>query len=178
MLYYYFYSYIGAVEVVILGGDAWQPLFVQKWCLGIWSFTLGNWNFRYIFVFFLINYLINVFSLQTFIIQNLPGGFPYPTVSNHELLAYLASGQRLQRPENCSEHLYELMLQCWNENPDDRPEFANIVQTLEPAHQKIYVDFNDLSSDYVFPPTIEQLQNNNLKPGLKSKSSMNGAKPA
>lgn len=107
------------------------------------------------------------------------GGFPYPTVSNHELLAYLASGQRLQRPENCSEHLYELMLQCWNDSPDDRPEFANIVQTLEPAHQKIYVDFNDLSSDYVFPPTIEQLQNNNLKPGIKSSlTNGGGPKPA
>lgn len=103
------------------------------------------------------------------------GGFPYPTVSNHELLAYLACGQRLQRPENCSEHLYELMLHCWADNPEDRPEFTDIVQKLEPSHQKIYVDFNDLSSDYVFPPTIEQIQNNNIKSGVKLKT-FNGLK--
>lgn len=62
------------------------------------------------------------------------------------------------------------MLHCWADNPEDRPEFTDIVQKLEPAHQKIYVDFNDLSSDYVFPPTIEQLQNNNIKPGVKLKT--------
>lgn len=85
------------------------------------------------------------------------GGFPYPTVGNHELLAYLSSGQRLQRPENCSEPLYELMKHCWMENPEDRPYFSDIVTKLEPAHQRIYVDFNDLGPNYVFPPTTEDM---------------------
>lgn len=83
------------------------------------------------------------------------GGFPYPTVSNHELLAFLAAGHRLQRPENCSEELYELMLTCWAEKIDNRPQFSDIVAKLEPAHQRIYVDFNDLGPDYIFPPTAE-----------------------
>lgn len=86
------------------------------------------------------------------------GGFPYPTVSNHELLSYLVGGQRLERPENCSEHLYRLMLACWLELPDERPEFADIVQHLEPAHgRRVYVDFNELRKDYTFPPTREQV---------------------
>lgn len=88
------------------------------------------------------------------------GGFPYPTVGNHELLSFLASGQRLQRPENCSQKLYDLMLECWSEKPEDRPDFIEIVSHLEQSNQKIYVDFSELSSDYVFPPTKEQLQNN------------------
>lgn len=89
------------------------------------------------------------------------GGFPYPTVGNHELLVYLSSGQRLQRPENCSEHLYELMKHCWAENPEDRPCFADIVSKLEPANQRIYVDFNDLGPHYVFPPTSENMRAKN-----------------
>lgn len=84
------------------------------------------------------------------------GGFPYPTVGNHELLAYLSSGQRLQRPENCSEHLYDLMKQCWAESSEDRPHFHDIVAKLEPANQRIYVDFNELGPNYVFPPTAEE----------------------
>ena len=107
--------------------------------------------------------LVNFFLIIFF-----AGGFPYPTVTNYELLDFLSSGQRLQRPENCSEHLYDLMLQCWCESPDDRPEFHEILTKLEPSHNKIYVDFSELSSDYVFPPTMEQLKNNNLKPGAKS----------
>lgn len=88
------------------------------------------------------------------------GGFPYPTVGNHELLTYLSSGQRLQRPENCSEQLYELMLHCWAENSQDRPYFSEIVTKLEPTHQRIYVDFNELKPNYVFPPTTEDLKAN------------------
>lgn len=52
------------------------------------------------------------------------------------------------------------MLHCWAHLANDRPTFAEILSKLEPVHQKIYVDFSDLSSDYVFPPTKEQIKNN------------------
>lgn len=84
------------------------------------------------------------------------GGFPYPTVSNHELLSFLKSGDRLERPENCSETLYELMLQCWSTDPDDRPDFGDICHKLDPNRNKIYIDFSELSPNYVFPPTSEE----------------------
>jgi Protein tyrosine and serine/threonine kinase len=86
------------------------------------------------------------------------GGFPYPTVSNHELLNFLKSGQRLERPENCSETLYELMLQCWAGDSDSRPDFSDIYHKLDPNKNKIYIDFSELSPNYVFPPTSENLQ--------------------
>ncbi|XP_055683912.1 receptor-type tyrosine-protein kinase FLT3 isoform X2 [Lutzomyia longipalpis] len=87
------------------------------------------------------------------------GGFPYPTVGNHELLSYLKSGHRLQRPDNCTEDLYQIMLQCWRERPEDRPSFEELVAKLEPPQQKIYIDFNDLGPDYVFPPITEEANN-------------------
>lgn len=87
------------------------------------------------------------------------GGFPYPTIGNHELLSYLISGRRLQRPDNCTEDLYQTMLQCWQEHPEDRPSFAELVAKLEPPQQKIYIDFNDLGPDYVFPPISEDVKN-------------------
>lgn len=93
------------------------------------------------------------------------GGFPYPTVSNHELLPYLRSGRRLERPDNCSEFLYELMLECWNEHPEARPSFKQIVSRLDPNKSKIYIDFDELSPTYVFPPTCEEHKNTLLKKG-------------
>lgn len=86
------------------------------------------------------------------------GGYPYPTVGNHEILSFLSSGQRLQRPENCSNHLYEIMLQCWSEKAEDRPSFSELVTKLEPQQQKIYIDFDELGPDYVFPPTDEKVE--------------------
>jgi hypothetical protein len=87
------------------------------------------------------------------------GGFPYPTVQNHELLNFLKSGQRLERPENCSETLYEVMLHCWATDPDDRPNFSDICKKLD--RNRIYIDFSELSPTYVFPPTSEEFKNNN-----------------
>lgn len=77
-------------------------------------------------------------------------------MSNHELLNFLKSGDRLERPENCSETLYELMLQCWATDPNDRPDFGDISRKLDPNKNKIYIDFSELSPNYVFPPTSEE----------------------
>lgn len=88
------------------------------------------------------------------------GGFPYPTVSNHELLTYLKTGQRLEQPENCSPYLYELMSHCWTADPDDRPSFSDINKKLDPNRSKIYIDFSELSPHYIFPPTSDDFKNN------------------
>ena len=34
------------------------------------------------------------------------GGFPYPTISNEQLLPLLKSGYRMEKPENCSQEMY------------------------------------------------------------------------
>lgn len=84
------------------------------------------------------------------------GGFPYPTVQNNELLNFLKDGKRLEKPDNCSDTLYELMLHCWATDPDDRPDFGDISRKLDPNKNKIYIDFSQLSPNYVFPPISEE----------------------
>lgn len=68
----------------------------------------------------------------------------------------MADGNRLQRPEICTEQLYKLILQCWSENSDNRPYFSEIVRQLEnnddDAH--LYVNFDEIATNYVFPPTV------------------------
>lgn len=77
-------------------------------------------------------------------------------------------GQRLDRPENCSDTLYELMLQCWSTDSDDRPDFGEICRKLDPNRSKIYIDFSELSPNYVFPPTSEEISP--PKPGTEKLS--------
>ncbi|XP_019868373.2 fibroblast growth factor receptor-like [Aethina tumida] len=65
------------------------------------------------------------------------GGFPYGGIQAEALLPRLLNGERLSRPEICSEQIYKLMLECWEQNPDDRPSFQQIVLRL-PEYEKPY----------------------------------------
>ncbi|XP_046866526.1 fibroblast growth factor receptor 3 [Drosophila willistoni] len=81
------------------------------------------------------------------------GASPYPTISNSELIPFLMAGNRLERPEICTPQVYTIMLQCWLEDPEERPTFDALYKVLSP--KTTYVDINSLSDDYVFPPIKE-----------------------
>lgn len=54
------------------------------------------------------------------------GEAPYPGLSNYELLEKLKAGYRMEKPENCSKSLYDIMQHCWNETPLQRPSFKQL----------------------------------------------------
>ncbi|XP_065657630.1 fibroblast growth factor receptor 3-like isoform X3 [Hydra vulgaris] len=59
------------------------------------------------------------------------GGTPYPTISNRELLPLLKTGYRMERPDNCSQSMFDCMLKCWNEDPLQRPTFTKLCELFE-----------------------------------------------
>ncbi|KAL9985710.1 hypothetical protein ACROYT_G008146 [Oculina patagonica] len=59
------------------------------------------------------------------------GGVPYPTMSNAELCRELKDGYRMERPEMCCDEVYELMNECWEEDPTARPSFSQLIDRLE-----------------------------------------------
>ncbi|KAK5644771.1 hypothetical protein RI129_006071 [Pyrocoelia pectoralis] len=81
------------------------------------------------------------------------GAFPYGNIENGKLLRYLQSGERLERPEVCTDELYSLMLRCWSREIHLRPSFEELVQQLDSRKKHIYVDFSQLNPLYMFPPT-------------------------
>lgn len=95
--------------------------------------------------------------MQNTIIIVFTGAFPYKELSNERVIAHILRGGRLERPETCTDQVYELMQKCWRENPDDRPTFADIAKQLDASNGKIYVDFSKISPKYVFPPTQEDI---------------------
>jgi len=56
---------------------------------------------------------------------------PFSWYSNKETIDKITKGERLPRPDNCPDNLWNLMVQCWNENPKLRPKFSQIAQTLK-----------------------------------------------
>ena len=59
------------------------------------------------------------------------GAKPYPAKSNWEVLEYVRTGGRLERPNGSPERLHVIMSSCWNQHPDDRPSFKMCVQEIE-----------------------------------------------
>ncbi|NXI44674.1 MERTK kinase, partial [Galbula dea] len=59
------------------------------------------------------------------------GMTPYPGVQNHEIYEYLFHGQRLKKPEDCLDELYDIMSACWRADPASRPTFSQLKVHLE-----------------------------------------------
>lgn len=51
---------------------------------------------------------------------------PYPQLKLLEILAFLASGNRLEKPSNCRDELQDIMSMCWVEDQKDRVSFREV----------------------------------------------------
>ncbi|NXR10048.1 LCK kinase, partial [Semnornis frantzii] len=52
-------------------------------------------------------------------------------MTNPEVIQRLERGYRMPQPDNCPQELYELMMQCWKERPEERPTFEYMKSVLE-----------------------------------------------
>lgn len=60
------------------------------------------------------------------------GAMPYGALSDWAgLKAYLLNGERLEMPADCAPELFELMMECWHDETDKRPTFANLVSRFD-----------------------------------------------
>ncbi|MED6274231.1 Tyrosine-protein kinase receptor tyro3 [Characodon lateralis] len=62
------------------------------------------------------------------------GQTPYPGVENSEIYEFLIKGERLKKPVDCREDIYEIMHRCWSPVPKCRPSFQQLVSQLEMLH--------------------------------------------
>ena len=51
------------------------------------------------------------------------GRKPYPGMTNGEVLARVKQGYRMLQPLGCADPLYQMMLECWKADLEDRPTF-------------------------------------------------------
>ena len=79
---------------------------------------------------------------------------PYADIAGlPELVNYLKTGQRLERPPLCPQSLYDLMLPCWEQLYQYRPTFSDLKRDLKkilsypnPNQQQVMIN-SEINSD-------------------------------
>ncbi|XP_067031991.1 fibroblast growth factor receptor 3-like isoform X2 [Acropora muricata] len=59
------------------------------------------------------------------------GGSPYPRMDGNKVVNFLQEGFRMQKPEHVDNKLYQIMMNCWQSEPEIRPSFAGLTQQLK-----------------------------------------------
>ncbi|XP_078377520.1 tyrosine-protein kinase receptor Tie-1-like [Oculina patagonica] len=70
------------------------------------------------------------------------GGSPYPGIQAQQIARKLQEGFRMPKPKHVDNKLYQIMLKCWEENPSNRPTFAELKDTMKEMEKnhKTYVN--------------------------------------
>ncbi|KAI4828770.1 hypothetical protein KUCAC02_022846 [Chaenocephalus aceratus] len=104
------------------------------------------------------------------------GGTPYPgMVVDSSFYNKIKSGFRMSKPEHAPEDVYEMMMKCWNSEPEKRPTFFGLsetVSTLLPSNYKKHyerVNHDFLKSDH---PAVTRVcvENDDAYIGITQKS--------
>ena len=59
------------------------------------------------------------------------GRIPYPGMTNGEVLTMVEQGYRMPPPANCPDPLYQIMLDCWKHEPEERHSFEYLKIVLD-----------------------------------------------
>ncbi|XP_074616223.1 tyrosine kinase receptor Cad96Ca-like [Acropora palmata] len=59
------------------------------------------------------------------------GGSPYPRMDGKKIANSLQEGYRMPKPMHVDNQLYEIMMNCWENEPEDRPSFTSLTKQLK-----------------------------------------------
>ncbi|XP_062911674.1 ALK tyrosine kinase receptor-like isoform X2 [Mobula hypostoma] len=121
----------------------WMP--PEAFMEGIFTSKTDTWSFGVL--------LWEIFSL---------GYMPYPSKSNQEVLEFVTNGGRMDPPKNCPGPVYRIMTQCWQHQPEDRPNFATILERIDYCTQDPDVINTSLPVEY--GPAAEEEGNVPVRP--------------
>ena len=74
----------------------------------------------------------DVWSYGVFLMELVThGAIPYSGMTNGEVLAQVEQGYRMPPPPGCPDPVYQIMLECWKTNPEERPTFEYLKHQLK-----------------------------------------------
>lgn len=61
----------------------------------------------------------------------------YTPVGYIPFILQIEGGYRMPPPADCPQEVYGIMLQCWQYDPEERPDFQTVLSMLEQGYEKI-----------------------------------------
>ena len=58
------------------------------------------------------------------------GGIPYPDLKVPQVLQFVTEGNRMKKTQEILILVYEVMLRCWDDNPNQRPAFDELLTIM------------------------------------------------
>ncbi|XP_060085968.1 tyrosine-protein kinase SYK-like [Ylistrum balloti] len=68
------------------------------------------------------------------------GEKPYRRMKGQEILEFVESGRRLDRPEQCPDDIYRIMMECWRYEKRERPSFSELAVKMEYQFKSLQQD--------------------------------------
>ncbi|PFX18161.1 Fibroblast growth factor receptor 3 [Stylophora pistillata] len=71
--------------------------------------------------------------------KHLDGGSPYPRMDGKKVAKLLQQDYRMPKPQHVDDELYQIMMRCWQNDPDVRPTFTelrNQFKDIETKHKR------------------------------------------
>lgn len=67
------------------------------------------------------------------------GEAPYGDLKGVDVIKLVEIGKRLSKPKLCPDNVFQIMENCWNYNPKDRPTFRHLTQFFanDPDYQNL-----------------------------------------
>ena len=92
------------------------------------------------------------------------GGTPYADVKNRDIANRVMRGMRVPQREYMTDEVYQLMLQCWQLDLDERPTFLQMKNELEQLQDDImsknilHVNFSFKDNQFQYESHLSDLE--------------------
>ena len=92
------------------------------------------------------------YALGMVVYEVLSGRIPFDSVRDLFVMERVVQGERPEREECFSDHIWNVLENCWNSSPGDRPSVEDVLQCLEEASRLPWIlphVTDDLSTGWV-----------------------------
>jgi len=90
-----------------------------------------RWTAPEVFKFLLFTTMSDVWSFGIVLWEIFEfGAVPYMEMSTEQVVNGVLNGKRLQQPRKCPDAVFHIMKRCWEEEPNDRITFPEILDSL------------------------------------------------
>lgn len=73
------------------------------------------------------------------------GEIPYGDRKGAEAIQSIDNGERLPKPPSCPDHVYDIMMKCWEFEADKRPTFAELLDRF--TEDSEYMNIKELVAE-------------------------------